>query len=283
MPTPAAGQVLIRIRAAGVNPADWKWRAGMFAAQVPIPLPHVPGYDVAGTIEQVGQEVHSLSPGDRVFALLDPIAKGGYAEFVICESALVARIPDGMSFAVAAALPTPALTGCQMVTEHMPSEGSVRVLITGAVGAVGRFALYQAKQMGAYCIAAVRAGQAAQALALGADEVVALDDPEAAVPAIDFVADTVGGSEVARLCRGLAVGGKIITVSTSPIDAKDLAVTPTFIAVHADTSLLERIARAVNEGAITLAALAPMPLDQAAEAHRLIEAGSVGAKIILEP
>jgi NADPH:quinone reductase-like Zn-dependent oxidoreductase len=255
----------------------------MFAAQVPIPLPHVPGYDVAGTIEQVGQEVHSLSPGDRVFALLDPIAKGGYAEFVICEAALVARIPDGMSFAVAAALPTPALTGCQMVAEHMPSEGSVRVLITGAVGAVGRFALYQAKQMGAYCIAAVRACQAAQALALGADEVVALDDPEAAVPAIDFVADTVGGSEVARLCRGLAVGGKIITVSTSPIDAKDLAVTPTFIAVHADTSMLERIARAVNEGAITLAALAPMPLDQAAEAHRLIEAGSVGAKIILEP
>ncbi|MEO7914958.1 MAG: NADP-dependent oxidoreductase [Novosphingobium sp.] len=281
-PSPGLGQVLIKVHAAGVNPADWKWRAGWFAAHAPVALPHIPGYDVAGTIEQVGPDVTGFAPGDRVFAMLDAFTKGGYAQYAACDVALVARVPAGMDFPTAAALPTPGLTGCQMIAEHLP-KGSGPILITGACGAVGRFALYQARQLGVRCIAAVRASQIDQALALGADEAIALDDPATPIPSVGFIADTVGGAQVARLAGGLAAGGKIITVSPTPIPPEGLATTPVFIAVHPDAAMLERIAGAVAQGEITLADLRLLPLADAAEAHRRLEAGAVGAKLILQP
>ena len=110
-PHPQAGEVLVRIAAAAVNPADGKWRAGMFQSFAPIGFPHILGYDVAG--EVIGGE--GFAPGTRVFGMLDPFHKGGYAEQVAVSSGTLAEIPEGMDFPTAAAIPTAGLTGLQMV------------------------------------------------------------------------------------------------------------------------------------------------------------------------
>ena len=282
-PGPAPNEVRIRVRAAGVNPADFKWRAGMFADLVPLQLPHVLGYDVAGTVDALGSDVLGMSVGDRVFAMLDNIKKGGYAEFAVCIAEHAARIPTDLDFDIAAALPTPALTGFQMIEEHLQVKPGQTVLITGAIGAVGRFATVAALRLGARVVAAVRANQQDEALALGAAETIVLGDQNWHGAPFDHIADTVGGAAVARLCRHLKPGGRIRTVSTTPIDPAGLYSDPVFISVHPDRATLEKAAALVGATEITLPIARRMPLGQAAEAHRLAEAGGLGGKLILRP
>jgi NADPH2:quinone reductase len=282
-PSPAAGQILVRIAAIGVNPADYKWRAGMFRDYVPVPLPHVVGYDVAGTVEALGSGVDRFAVGDRVVVLLDPAEKGGYAEFVVRDASVCAKIPDGLDLAIAACLPTPGLTGVQMIEEHIQPQPGETVLITGATGAVGRFALHAALGLGIEVIAAVRELQKAEAIRLGATRVVVLGGGIANDLSFDHVADTVGGAEVAALCRRLKAGGKIITAATTPIDPAGLAATPTFMAIHPDAARLAKLAIDAAAGRIEVPIARRMPLTEAAEAHHLIEAGGLGGKIVLIP
>jgi NADPH2:quinone reductase len=285
-PEPAPGEIRIRVAAIGVNPADFKWRQGMFQHFAPVSLPHVLGYDVAGVIDALGSEVGGLELGQPVFAMLNNLTKGGYAEYAIVPAADAAPVPEGLDAATAATLPTAGLTGLQMIEEHIRPKPGQSVLVTGATGAVGRFAVHAALQIGARVVAAVRAQHAEEALALGTHAVIALDataGSDDAEIAFDHVADTVGGPEVARLCRRVDPAGMICTVSTTPIDPQGLPSAPVFIAVHADRAQLIRLARAVAAGEIGVPIARRMPLAQAAEAHRLIEAGGVGGKIILVP
>jgi NADPH2:quinone reductase len=269
-PTPGPGEVLFRVTAVGVNPADAKWRSGMFKSFCPLRFPHVPGYDAAGTMEP---------GGTRVAAMLDSLRQGAYAEYATVAAGHVAAIPDEMGFEAAAAVPTPGLTGVQMIEEHLNVQRGQAVLITGAVGAVGRFAVYAAKRRGARVVAAVREHQREAAAALGADAVVTLGEAWDG-PAFDHVADTVGGPPVAELCRHLAPGGLIFTAATTPIPADGLAAAPKFFAVHQDAARLAALLRAVAAGEIVHQVARRLPLEQAAEAHRLVEAGGRG-KIVL--
>ncbi len=282
-PDVAPGAVRIKIEAAGLNPADFKWRQGMFKDIVPVTLPHTLGYDIAGTVDAVGDSVSSFAPGDRVFAMLDAVSKGGYAEYAVCSQSLVAPVPDGLDFATAAALPTAGLTGFQMINEHIQPTSGARILITGALGAVGRFALFAARRRGAETIAAVRASQQDEARKLGASEIIALDSREQNYFSFDHVADTVGGPAVASLCKHLAPHGLIRTVSTTPIDPAGLTTEPVFVAVHPDVQTLEAIGGFVARGEFHMPIARRMKLEEAAEAHRKMESGSVGGKIILEP
>jgi NADPH:quinone reductase-like Zn-dependent oxidoreductase len=282
-PEPGPGEVRIRIAAIGVNPADPKWRQGMFQDFAPVSFPHVLGYDVAGVVDAVGEGVTAPRVGDRVFTMLNNMTKGGYAEYATTPASGVALIPEGMDFAEAAALPCAALTGLQMIDEHIrPAEGQT-VLVTGAVGAVGRLAVHTAKARGARVVAAVRASQADEARRLGADEVVVLGDGEWTGAPFDHVADTVGGPDVARLARRTAPGGMIATVATTPVDPAGLPSTPVFLAVHNEADQLEAIAKLVRSGALSFPVAKRLPLDAASEAHSLMEAGGQGGKIILEP
>ena len=278
-PTVAAGQVLIRVAAIGVNPADAKWRMGMFAEMVPVAFPYIPGYDVAGTIVSGG----TFPAGTRVLAMLDNRKAGAYAQFVAVAEKAVAQIPDGLDDATAAALPTPALTGVQIIEEHVMPRVGDRVLITGATGAVGRFAVHAAKSRGAYVIAAVRAAQRQTALAIGADETLVLgDEPDRALR-VDHVVDTVGGGVVAALCRQVRPGGSVKTVATAPLPADGLSIAPEFVAVHPDGHRLAAIAEWVSAGTVVMPVAHRMALGEAARAHGYLEAGSVGGKIILDP
>lgn len=279
VPRPGAGEVLVRIRAAAVNPADGKWRDGMFASFAPVAFPHVLGYDVAGEVE-AGE---GFAPGTRVAGMLDPFVKGGYAEYVAGPAANFCAIPDGLAFETAAAIPTAGLTGTQLAEQSLDVQPGQTVLVTGAIGAVGRFAVRAVLGRGGRVVAAVRAAQAAEARALGVADVIALEQPEWAGPPFDGVLDTVGGEAVGQLCRHLAPGGRIITAATTPIPAEGLAAQPEFIAVQPSGSQLAALCEAVAAGEIAVPVAVVLPLSEAAEAQQLTARGGLGGKVVLKP
>ena len=278
-PVPAAGEVLVEIKAAAVNPADGKWRAGMFADFAPVGFPHVLGYDVAGVVT-AGE---GMPVGVRVAAMLDSFLKGGYAEYAAVARDRLAILPDGLSFEQAAAVPTAGLTGSQLIERAVDAQPGQRILLTGAVGAVGRFVLHRARSRDVRVVAAVRENQKAEALALGAEAAIALGAESWAGPGFDHVVDTVGGPAVAALCRHLLPGGRIATAATTPIDPEGLLAVPEFYAVAGDARELEELLAAVAGGEIAVPVAQVLPLEEAAQAQRLTDAGGAGGKIILRP
>lgn len=285
MPDPVAGpgQILMRVMAAAVNPADYKWRSGMFAQMMPLQLPHIVGYDVSGTVIAVGTGVEEILIGDRVAALLSPITKGGYAEIVAVDAVNVAKIPMELDFAHAAAVPCAMLTGVQGVDEILLTKPGQTLLVTGATGAVGLVAMLTAIRRGTRVVAAVREKYAVEALARGAIATVTLGAEDWTGDPFDHVFDTVGGGDVAKLCHQLEAGGKILTVATTPIDPDGLIPKPQFYGVHPDGPRLGSLLNDVASGRIPVTIEHRLPLEQAAEGQRLVEKGGLTGKVILEP
>ncbi|MBV9996120.1 MAG: NADP-dependent oxidoreductase [Caulobacteraceae bacterium] len=280
-PAPGPGEALIRVAAIGVNPADYKWRSGVIRHVMALSLPWVVGYDVAGEVAQVGAGVSALRPGDRVAVQLGP-RMGAYAEAVVADAASCAKLPDALDFERAAAIPTPGLTGVQLIEEHVRPAPGETVLITGAVGAVGRFAVFAALAAKARVVAAVRASQIETALAIGAERAIALESPAPAELAVDHLADALGGPAVGPLCRLVRPGGRIISV-VGPINGQDRATPAELVRVRSDGESLRALAEAVANGAVSIPIAGRLPLASAAEAHRRLEAGHVGGKLILSP
>ena len=283
IPRPSPGQLLVEVHAIGVNPADSKWREGMFRDFMPIEMPHVPGYEVAGIVKAVGPDVESFSPGDRVAALLGNTTHGGYAEYALADATASALIPDGLGFEPAAGLPVAGLTAAQMVEEHIRPVVGETILITGAVGAVGRCAVHAALMAGARVIAAVRSSQADEARSIGAHQVIALDTAAPDDLHFDHVGDTVGGPAVATLCRHMRPGGRICTAATDPIDPEGLRATPEFMFLHQDGPRLADLLKNLASGTLSLPIARAMPLASAAEAQTLVRIGGVGGKVVLVP
>lgn len=282
IPEVEPGKLRIRVHAAAVNPADPKLRQGMFDAVAPLNFPQVLGYDVAGIIDRLGAGVVGFSPGERVFAMLDQRKRGAYAEYVVVPAGDVVLIPAELDFATAVAIPTGGLTGVQMIEEYAKPQAGNSVLITGATGSVGRFAMYAARCRGARIVAAVRAAQRDEARALGAGDTLTLGADGWSGPDFKYVIDTVGGAAVAALCRHVGRGGAIFTAATTPIPSQDLVSTPVFAIVHNDPAKLRELANAVAAGKLSVPIARRLPLAQAADAHRLVERGGSGGKIILE-
>jgi NADPH:quinone reductase-like Zn-dependent oxidoreductase len=254
----------------------------MFKDFLPIEMPHVPGYDVAGTVAAVGPDVTGFEVGDRVVALLGNTTHGGYAELAAADAAASAKLPADMDFALAAALPVAALTAVQMIEEQIKPAKGETVLVTGALGAVGRWLVHAALAQGAKVIAAVRPSQADAARAIGASEVIPLDGGDLGELRFHHVADTVGGPAVTALCHRLIPGGRICTAATDPIDPAGLAAEPVFIFLHQDGPRLARIVEEVAAGKIEVPIARRMPLAEARQAQELMAAGGLGGKIILE-
>jgi NADPH2:quinone reductase len=276
-PQPAPGQVQVRVHAAGVNPADYKWRNGFNLRYMPLPLPHVPGYDVAGIVSGVGQGVTAFALGDRVVATVNE----AYAEYAVAEATACAKLPDQVDFVQAAALPCSALTGMEMIEEGLcPSSGDT-VLVTGATGGVGRFAAKAARDLGARVIVAVRPTYVDEVRKLGFEDVVTFDNELPDDLAFDHVADTVGGEAVARLCRRLKPGGRIITVATTPIAPEGLPTAPTVFGYHADGERLSRIVAAVGDGSMQMPVARTFPLAEAAAAQQCVEDGSNRGRVVI--
>ena len=279
LPLPGPGQVQLRVAAAGVNPADYKWRNGFNLRYMPLPLPYIPGYDVAGEITAIGKDVTGFAVGNRIVATV----MSGYAEFAVANADHCALLPANVDFVQAAALPTAALTGVEMVEEGIAPADGQTVLVTGATGGVGRFAARAAQLLGARVIVAVRDDYAEEARGLGFKEVIGFKSSISDSQRFDHVADTVGGPDVARLCRNVVPGGKIITVATTPIDAQGLPATPQMFGYHGDGKRLARIVKDVASGAITMPVARTFPLTAAPDAHRLLEAAGIRGRVVLLP
>ena len=197
--------VLIAATAASVNPIDWKVRSGARQKDFPLSFPAILGRDVSGIVRAVGANVRTFKPGDRVLSF----ANETYAELVAVDDSAVAHLPDGVELVNAAALPLISATGEQLVRLAANVREGQTVVVTGALGSVGRAAVHTAKKMGAQVIAGVRKKELDDAGLLGAEGVVAIDDDEAIanLALVDAIADTVGGDIAARLDRKSEAGG----------------------------------------------------------------------------
>ena len=279
-PVPGPGEVLIRVAAASVNPIDYKRRAGLTTDFYPLHFPALIGVDVAGTVVGTGPGVEGFSVGDRAFAMAD----NTYAELCVVNAAVLAKVPDGLDLIRAAALPLATTTGNQL-SFAAGAEAGQRVIVVGAVGGVGRSAVFTAKERGAAVIAGVLKQQMDEAKTLGADWVVATDDDTAIanLPPLDAVADAVGGKTAEKLIARVKPGGVFASVLGAPRNAaKYPSVKVVAVFSKFDRKTLEFMAQAVRDGKLVIPISQTLPLSEAAEAHAAAEKGGIG-KTLLAP
>lgn len=279
-PIPGPGEVLVRIAAASVNPIDCKRRAGLTQDFYPLHFPSLIGIDMAGTVIETGPGAQNFSIGEQVFAMAD----NTYAELCLVKSDLLAKVPRGLDLIRAAALPLVTLTGSQLLAATKIDAGQT-VLVLGAVGNVGRSAVFTAKKRGATVIAGVVKRQMEQAQTVGADQIVATDD-EAAItnlPQLDAVADTVGGTIADKLLAKVKPGGVFASVVGASATAGQYpSVKVIFVFSQFDRNTLELMAEAVRDGSLVIPVREELPLGEAARAQADVEKGGIG-KVLLVP
>jgi NADPH:quinone reductase-like Zn-dependent oxidoreductase len=279
-PKPGPDEVLIKVFATSVNPIDWKIRRGDLKDVMPLHFPVILGRDVAGEVVETGTNVSTLKPGQRVMGLVNH----SYAELLTTTSNVLTRIPGGMDDKQAAALPLVTTTGAQLIDRIGPGPGDT-ILVTGAFGNVGRSAVYAAKQRGARVIAGVLSVQKDDARSVGADQIVATDsdDEIASLPALNAIADTVGGQLIGKLIPKLEPGGTLGSVLGKPKAAEGKNIRVETVQSHPDASLLGKLAEAVGSGALVIPVAREFSLREAGEAQTLSERGSINGKIVLVP
>jgi NADPH:quinone reductase-like Zn-dependent oxidoreductase len=277
-PVAGPGEVLVRVAATSVNPIDYKRRAGLTKDFYPMTFPGLIGVDIAGTVVKIGPKVEGFSVGDQVFAMAD----NTYAELCVVKASSLAKVPAGLDLIQAAALPLVTTTGNQLLSATGIKAGQT-VMVVGAVGNVGRSAVFTAKQRGATVIAGVLKRQTDEAKTVGADQVVATDDDAAIanLAPLDAVADTVGGRTAGKLIAKVKPGGVYASVVDPPQNA---AQYPSVKVVHVfskfDRKTLEFMAQAVRDGKLVIPISQKLPLREAAEAQATAEKGGAG-KILL--
>lgn len=286
-PEPLPTEILVRVHAAGVNPVDWKTRAGAGMAGVLGEPPFVLGWDVSGVVESVGFGVTTVQPGDEVYGMpWFPRAASAYAEYVTAPSRHFALKPSNISHHEAAALPLAVLTAWQALVDTAHVEAGQRVLVHAAAGGVGHLAVQIAKAKGAYVIGTASAAKHEFVEGLGADEVIDYTTTEFEAEVSDVDIDLIGGENAVRSVATLRPGGIVVAVAggVSPelVDAAEQAgVRSTSMLVEPDHTALIEIARLVEAGRLRVAVETVLPLADAAKAHELGAAGRTKGKIVL--
>lgn len=282
VPDPLLGPdaVLIEAVATSVNPIDWKVRSGARQKDFPLILPAILGKDVSGVVRSVASDVRDFKPGDRVIALADAT----YAQYVAVPAAATAHLPEGVDLVDAAAIPLVSMTGEQLVRLATRATAGQTILVTGALGSVGRAAVHAANKLGARVIAGVRARQRADVEALNVHGTLALDDDDAIarLDLVDGVADTVGGDTAAKLFGRVRSGGRFGYASALPdgVAAKYPAVEVSRVFARPDPSKLREFADDVRDGTFALPISQRSTLCHARTAHERLEKGG-GGKIVL--
>ncbi|MFE9020911.1 NADP-dependent oxidoreductase [Streptomyces sp. NPDC007808] len=285
-PEPRPNEVLVRVRAAGVNPTDWKHRAtGGFLGEPPFVL----GWDVSGVVEAVGVGVARFKPGDEVFGMLSyPFGHGSHAEYVTAPARAFAHKPASVDHTQAGALPLVSLTAWQALVEYADVRPGQRVLIHAAAGGVGHVAVQIAKAKGAYVIGTASAGKHEFLRGLGADEAIDYRETDftEAVKDVDVVLDTIGGDYATRSLRVLRPGGLVVSILPVGSDdfheeAERLGVRSLRMLVDASHSGMTAIAELVEAGRLRATIAGAFPLADAAEAHALGDTGRTTGKLVL--
>jgi NADPH2:quinone reductase len=292
MPEPGPGQVRLRVAGAGVNPIDCKTRAGLgFVAQtLGSPFAFVPGYDLAGTVDALGEGVQSLQPGDAVFGMVNfPVSAGVYAEYALAMAAGLVTAPTQMPLAETAGLPLAGLTAWQALFTLGRLQAGERLLVLAGAGGVGHLATQLAQGKGAIVSATASAANRDFLLQHGVAEALDYADPAwANAGPWDLILDLMGGVVGMQALASLAPGGRMVTVPTNTAaqlvqQGADQGKTVLPVRVCPDAGQLRQLAAQVDKGTLHLHVSARFPLADAVAAHRQIETGHTRGKIILLP
>jgi NADPH:quinone reductase-like Zn-dependent oxidoreductase len=280
-PILGTGDILVKVAAASINPIDIMERSGLTKDFKPVSFPGVLGWDLSGTVVQLGPGAVGFSVGDKVLAW----AYNTYAELCAVKAELLAKVPDGLDLVEAAALPLVTTTGNQLISVAADIKPGQTVLVAGGFGGVGRSALFTAKDRGARVIAGLLKKQLAAAQSLGADQVVALDDDDAldALAPVDAVANTVRGKTAEQLLGKVKAGGVFASVTGAPANAKDypsVKVVP--YVSHQDAKTVLAMAQAASAGKLVIPIEKKLPLSAAREGHEAVGQGGTG-KVLLLP
>jgi NADPH2:quinone reductase len=285
-PQPGAGEVVVRIHAADVNPSDLAGRSEIGAKYIPgLTPPFLLGWDLAGVVTEVGESVTTYAPGDRVVGMIPwgPIGAriGAYAEAAAVEPEWLAPLPEGVSFEEAATLPLNVLTA-QQALALLELRPGVRLLITGASGGVGTFATQLAVAAGVRVVAQAGRDDEDWPASLGAEEVLARDADLSAIAPVDAVLDAVPlGPRLST--PALRDGGVAVFVRHPDPPEPDRDIRFEVVLVRSDPAALRAAAQQLADGSLRTRVARTLPLEEAAEAHRLVEAGGLKGKIVLTP
>ena len=285
VPEPAAGEVLIKVHAAGVNPLDWKIREGYLAEIIPHTLPLTLGWDFAGEIVAIGQDVEKWHVGDAVYARPDFSKNGAYAEYITVSADEIALKPETLSWQKSAAVPLVTLTAWQALHDIGQLKHGDRVLIHAGAGGVGIAAIQLAKQAGAIVYTTTSSRNIEFLKRLGADEVIDYTQQDFSTLAdLDIVFDTMGGEVLEKSWGTLKKGGHLISLAEIP--SEDLAakheVSANFCFVQANPDQLSKISKLIDSGAITVEVDSVYRLDDIAKAHEKSESGHTRGKIVIQ-
>jgi NADPH:quinone reductase-like Zn-dependent oxidoreductase len=281
LPPVGENEVRVRVRATSINPIDWKLRSGSAKERFPLELPEILGRDLAGEVDEAGSAVTGFAKGMRVMGL----ANGTFAEYTTAKADVLAPIPEALSFEQAGALPLVLLTGTQLIERAVKIAAGQTVLVTGALGGVGRTAVHVALSRGARVIAGVRESQREEALKLAVERVVALDNEREmeTVHELDAVADTVGGAMQTRILKTLKGGGVYGSVVGGPKHPPERGIRVEAFMARPDASRLYELADEVARGLLTIPIAKTFPLREIQAATRLAEGGGAGGKVVLVP
>jgi NADPH:quinone reductase-like Zn-dependent oxidoreductase len=286
-PTPDAGQVLVEVHAASVNPFDWKVRAGLMSQMTQLAFPATLGGDVAGVVAELGEGVEGFSIGQEVYGQASALSgQGSFAEFTPVKAESLARKPHNVDFITAAALPLTAVSAYQALADTLHVGQGQRVLIHGGAGGIGAMAIQLAKHLGAYVATTVSTGDTEYARELGADQVIDYTSQkfEEVVRDMDAVYDTVGSDTYARSFTVLKQDGQIVSMLEQP--NQELMRTHGVTATHQSTILtperLAKVADLADQGVLKVTIDKVFPLEQAAEALEYLRSGHHRGKVVIK-
>ncbi|MEX0171388.1 NADP-dependent oxidoreductase [Streptomyces sp. LMG1-1-1.1] len=285
-PRPLAGEVLVRVAATSFNPTEAALRAGLLQGFLPVTLPYTPGWDVAGTVAEVGPDTEGFAIGDRVVGRLD--GAGAAAEYVAAPGAVLVPAPTSVPLEHAAALPVAGLTAWQAVFEHGKVTAGQRVLVNGAGGGVGGFVTQLAKHAGAEVIATAGPRSTRVVLRHGADHVVDYTSTSLTA-ALDRPVDTVLNlvplppHDASALVSAVRPGGRIVSIATPVEPPAESGVSSLHMVARNDVTHLAALVELVDMGKLAFDISASRPLADLADVHRLSEAGRMRGKVVLIP
>jgi NADPH:quinone reductase-like Zn-dependent oxidoreductase len=293
-PRPVAGEILVRVRACSINPVDWKIRNGLLKPLLPRSFPHILGSDIAGEVEEIGSEVAHFRAGDEVYAMVPATRGGGYAEYVAVSASHAARKPAPLSFEEAAAIPLAALTALQALRDKGKLKAGQSVLINGAAGGVGSFAVQIAKALGAKVTGVCGPDTNQLVLGLGANKVINYrnQDFTRTPERYDIVFDAVANRSFAECARIMTPRGRYVTTLPSASLVLWSAILPIanlvgylkrarIILVRAGGRDLEFLKSLAENGQLRPVIDRVYSLEQIQEAHAYSESGHVHGKIVL--
>jgi NADPH:quinone reductase-like Zn-dependent oxidoreductase len=284
-PEPQAGEVLVRVHSAGVLPAEWKVRQGLFQAFLPIVFPYIPGSAFAGVIEEVGPGVTTFQKGQAVFGRSN---NGTYAEYTTVSVETLALKPESLSFIEAATISGGATVAWTALFENGELQAGQRVLIHGAAGGVGLYAVQFARWRGAQVIGTAGTANVEFVRSLGAETVIDYSSTpfEQAVHDVDLALDTMGGETLQRSMQVVKRGGMLVSLLEQPSQEKARergirAMKNTAALPFPSRDLLQTIAQLIDEGQVKATVGRTFPLREANLAHELSQTGHGRGRIVL--